>query len=106
MKVQLQSLLAETLIPRGISSKYLTGGVVRDLADRLLLDSDSLNPSLLGVKQTKATEDLKSKNIKKKGMNSGTSGNNNNKHQHQNNIKSKNLGINTNISNNSKSKNK
>ncbi|CAG8666418.1 9671_t:CDS:10, partial [Ambispora leptoticha] len=41
MKAQLKSLLAETLIPRGISKKYLTGGVMPDLADRLLLDGDS-----------------------------------------------------------------
>ncbi|RIA98835.1 P-loop containing nucleoside triphosphate hydrolase protein [Glomus cerebriforme] len=36
MKFELKSLLSQPLIPRGVSTKYLTSGIVRDLADRLL----------------------------------------------------------------------
>ena len=39
MKFELKSLLSQPLIPRGISTKYLTSGIVRDLADRLLDES-------------------------------------------------------------------
>jgi hypothetical protein len=39
MKLELKSLLSQPLIPRGISTKYLTSGIVRDLADRLLDES-------------------------------------------------------------------
>ena len=36
LKAQLKTLLSQPVIPRGISTKYITSGVVRDLADRLL----------------------------------------------------------------------
>nr|CAG8433417.1 13248_t:CDS:10 [Entrophospora candida] len=36
MKLELDKLLSQPLIPKGVSTKYLTSGVVRDLADRLL----------------------------------------------------------------------
>ncbi|CAG8774245.1 15456_t:CDS:2, partial [Acaulospora colombiana] len=36
LKTQLRELLSQQLIPRGVSTKYLTSGIVRDLADRLL----------------------------------------------------------------------
>src|SRR5438105_12691452 len=36
MKSELNGLLSQPLIPKGVSAKYLTSGVVRDLADRLL----------------------------------------------------------------------
>jgi hypothetical protein len=39
MKFELKSSLSQPLIPRGISTKYLTSGIVRDLADRLLDES-------------------------------------------------------------------
>ncbi|CAG8605378.1 13268_t:CDS:10 [Rhizophagus irregularis] len=60
MKLELKSLLSQPLIPRGVSTKYLTSGIVRDLADRLL-DESSHNSAILGVKNTKATDDLRSK---------------------------------------------
>ncbi|CAG8762306.1 4566_t:CDS:2, partial [Dentiscutata heterogama] len=36
LKLQLKELLSQPLVPRGVSTKYLTSGIVRDLADRLL----------------------------------------------------------------------
>ncbi|CAG8518190.1 9584_t:CDS:10 [Acaulospora morrowiae] len=65
LKAQLKELLSQQLIPRGVSTKYLTSGIVRDLADRLL-DEPSHNSQIMGVKKTKATEDLKSKSTKKR----------------------------------------
>ncbi|GBC06794.1 hypothetical protein RclHR1_07050002 [Rhizophagus clarus] len=64
MKLELKSLLSQPLIPQGVSTKYLTSGVVRDLADRLL-DESSHNSEILGVKNTKATDDLKARKKKK-----------------------------------------
>ncbi|CAG8494444.1 1111_t:CDS:10, partial [Scutellospora calospora] len=65
LRLQLKELLSQPLVPRGISTKYLTSGIVRDLADRLL-DSSSCNSKILGVQKSKATEDLKSKKYYKK----------------------------------------
>ncbi|CAI2161477.1 7537_t:CDS:10 [Funneliformis geosporum] len=39
LKFELNSLLSQPLVPRGTSTKYLTSGIVRDLADRLLDES-------------------------------------------------------------------
>ncbi len=39
MKSELKSLQSQPLVPQGISTKYLTSGIVRDLADRLLDES-------------------------------------------------------------------
>ncbi|CAG8779772.1 21148_t:CDS:2, partial [Dentiscutata erythropus] len=58
-------LLSQPLVPRGISTKYLTSGIVRDLADRLL-DESSHNNQIMGVKRTKATDDFKSRKSSKK----------------------------------------
>ncbi|CAH1758168.1 1880_t:CDS:2 [Entrophospora sp. SA101] len=60
MKLELDKLLSQPLIPKGVSTKYLTSGVVRDLADRLL-DKSSCNQTILGYKNIKATDDFKSK---------------------------------------------
>ncbi|KAF0464168.1 P-loop containing nucleoside triphosphate hydrolase protein [Gigaspora margarita] len=65
LKLQLKELLSQPLVPRGVSTKYLTSGIVRDLADRLL-NSSSCNSKILGMQKSKATEDLKlKKNYKK-----------------------------------------
>ncbi|CAG8458870.1 16842_t:CDS:10 [Cetraspora pellucida] len=65
LKLQLKRLLSQPLVPRGVSTKYLTSGIVRDLADRLL-DGSSCNSKILGIQKSKATEDLKSKKNYKK----------------------------------------
>jgi hypothetical protein len=36
MKQELKHMLAQPLLPRGVSARYLTSGIIRDLADRLL----------------------------------------------------------------------
>jgi ATP-dependent RNA helicase DDX24/MAK5 len=55
LRQQLKVLLAQPLMLRGLSAKYLTAGGSSSLADQML--SGSNHRSMLGFAQSKATED-------------------------------------------------
>ncbi|KAI8335604.1 P-loop containing nucleoside triphosphate hydrolase protein [Blakeslea trispora] len=57
LKQQLTTLLQQPILPAGISAKFLTGGVVADLAERLM---KSTSQELPGTLNSKAIEDLSS----------------------------------------------
>ncbi|KAI8379899.1 P-loop containing nucleoside triphosphate hydrolase protein [Choanephora cucurbitarum] len=58
LKSQLAVLLKQPILPAGISAKFLTGGVVADLAERLMKHTS--HELLPGTSDTKAVEDLSS----------------------------------------------
>ncbi|KAG0247931.1 ATP-dependent RNA helicase [Mortierella polycephala] len=58
MRAELKSMLQSRLMPQGASSKYITGGAIRDLADRLR-DSANHNPMMPAHLKSTALEDIK-----------------------------------------------
>ncbi|KAH6581009.1 hypothetical protein BASA61_009270 [Batrachochytrium salamandrivorans] len=59
LKNQLEALLAQPIIPRGVSSLYITSNSMKDLASRLMSSSkDSIMPAFTN---SKATDDLRGK---------------------------------------------
>ncbi|KAI8970118.1 P-loop containing nucleoside triphosphate hydrolase protein [Mycotypha africana] len=56
LKNQLHQLLKQPILPAGVSAKFLTGGVIADLAERLLNNDDQ--KLLPASTKTKAIEDL------------------------------------------------
>ncbi|KAL1920285.1 uncharacterized protein VTP21DRAFT_1431 [Calcarisporiella thermophila] len=58
-KAQLKSMLAQPLMPRGTSTRYLSGGIISDLAERLM--DKERNPLLPTEVTSKAVEDVKTK---------------------------------------------
>ncbi|RCH82947.1 ATP-dependent RNA helicase, partial [Rhizopus stolonifer] len=62
LKHQLAGLLKQPILPAGVSPKFLTGGIVSDLAERLMKNTN--HELLPGTLDTKAIEDLGS--VKKK----------------------------------------
>ncbi|KAG0253916.1 ATP-dependent RNA helicase [Actinomortierella ambigua] len=57
LRAELKAMLQKPLMPRGASAKYITGGAIRDLADRLRNQGN--NPLLPAHLNTTALEDIK-----------------------------------------------
>jgi ATP-dependent RNA helicase DDX24/MAK5 len=65
MRAELKAMLQKRMMPQGASAKYITGGSIRDLADRLR-DSDNHNPLMPAHTKSTALEDIKSRSTGKK----------------------------------------
>ncbi|ORX90635.1 P-loop containing nucleoside triphosphate hydrolase protein [Basidiobolus meristosporus CBS 931.73] len=63
-RAELKHLLQQPILPHGSSGKYLTSGIIRDLADRL--NDTAHNTILPAEKATNAVQDIKDKGLKLK----------------------------------------
>ncbi|KAG0057160.1 ATP-dependent RNA helicase [Gryganskiella cystojenkinii] len=68
MRAELKAMLQKRMMPQGASAKYITSGVMRDLADRLR-DSANHNPMMPAHLKSTALEDIKSHKEKQKSSN-------------------------------------
>ena len=65
MRAELKAMLQTRMMPQGASSKYITSGVMRDLADRLR-DSANHNPMMPAHLKSTALDDIKGHKEKQK----------------------------------------
>ena len=63
MRAELKSMLQKRMMPQGASAKYITSGIMRDLADRLR-DSANHNPLMPAHLNSTALEDIKNHKTK------------------------------------------
>ncbi|KAI7875570.1 P-loop containing nucleoside triphosphate hydrolase protein [Lichtheimia hyalospora FSU 10163] len=63
-KGQLKQLLTKPMLPFGVSQKYITGGVIEGLADRIIENNKGKNKLLPTQASTKALEDIRSRGSK------------------------------------------
>ncbi|KAJ8653378.1 hypothetical protein O0I10_010924 [Lichtheimia ornata] len=60
-KAQLKQLLTKPMLPFGVSKKYITGGLIEGLADRIIENNKGKNKLLPTQASTKALEDIRSR---------------------------------------------